>query len=77
MTKKATICIMCHLSSECSKCCRICNNLCNEAQVCMQGAKEQYERWRSWIDVVETNNRYKQLFNDLQKNIPTRESVKR
>jgi hypothetical protein len=67
---KDEICLMCHLSSECSGCCHyLCKNSCASAQVCMQDAIEQESRLDAWIHIIEDeeNSRYKQLVKKFSK----------
>ena len=62
-------CIMCHLSSECSRCCVKCkaegkNGSCN-GQSCSQQSKDiDGKRWETWIYLV------KESLPELRKFIP-------
>lgn len=63
-------CIMCHLSSECSGCCRKCiedgkNGSCNSRQLCTQGSLEQSKRWNAWIYHLKTFDYSKRLIKFL------------
>lgn len=62
------ICMMCHLSSECPKCCNKCGYIgsCGK-QICMQGEKEQYGRYDAWMTIIRENIHYKQLINKFNK----------
>lgn len=60
---KEQVCIMCHLSSECHKCCNKCEG-CNARQICMinKSYEDQTERLSSWIHIIETVDHYKKLY---------------
>ena len=50
-------CIMCHLSSECGKCCNRCissGTTCGSQQICSRLSKEnEGPRWESWLHITE------------------------
>lgn len=49
------VCWMCHLSSGCLKCCKICNARCNAGQFCMIGVNNQSDRFESWRFLTEVD----------------------
>jgi hypothetical protein len=55
------ICMMCHFSSECGKCCKSCNDQCNEKQHCQIGVNGQADRLVSWMDIVINNVEFARL----------------
>lgn len=55
------ICMMCHFSSECGKCCKICNDQCNGKQHCQIGVSGQADRLGSWMDIVLNNVEFARL----------------
>ena len=46
------ICIMCHLSSTCDKCCKKCEEGCNSHQICHIGIGKQADRLAAWKAIV-------------------------
>ena len=58
------ICMMCHLSSECSGCCRVCKKKqCNGGrQLCLINDKGQLARLESWKYIVVTTDRYAEMY---------------
>ena len=56
--QKWQICGMCHCSSECQNCCKVCSKSCNGGQMCglLQAAEEQVSRLEAWIYIVEHPN---------------------
>lgn len=46
------ICMMCHLSSGCSGCCKHCKQQCNSHQVCQIGVTGQADRLASWLKII-------------------------
>lgn len=64
------ICLMCHLSSECNRCCNKCKEGCNSKQKCqLKTSKEdQIERLSTWIHHIQTIPYYKRLYKSLQNN---------
>lgn len=55
------ICMMCHFSSECDNCCKICKEKCNTGQVCQIGIKGQANRLNAWMDIVLHNENFDRL----------------
>ena len=55
------ICMMCHFSSECDKCCKSCKERCNGGQKCMQGELDQSDRMDSWTEIVRNNEHFSHL----------------
>lgn len=55
------ICMMCHFSSECGQCCNVCKKQCNSRQICMQGCDGQFDRLKSWLDLIKSNDSLKRL----------------
>lgn len=48
------ICMMCHLSTECTGCCKKCTHQCNGCQKCghESSAESHIERLETWISIV-------------------------
>jgi len=66
---KDEICMMCHFSSECGKCCLKCTEQCNSRQVCMQGKPNQAERVDAWMNIIDNNSATNHLKKTLIKEI--------
>ena len=61
------ICMMCHFSSLCGNCCKMCKDQCNSKQHCQIGVGEQADRLSAWMAIVLNNEYYAHMrtfFND-------------
>jgi hypothetical protein len=58
---KKEICMMCHFSSECEKCCKTCTEECNGKQICQIGVGEQADRLSSWMAIIHNNKNFTRL----------------
>lgn len=45
-------CILCHLSAECTGCCKVCKEQC-QGQMCSQPFREhEGQRWDTWMHIL-------------------------
>ena len=55
------VCMMCHFSSQCGKCCKTCMDTCNGMQHCQIGISEQADRLEAWMDIAINNESFAHL----------------
>nr|DAI98715.1 MAG TPA: hypothetical protein [Caudoviricetes sp.] len=62
-------CILCHLSAECSGCCKVCKDRRCQGQTCSQPFREhEGQRWDSWMHILR-NTKLKRLVKYIPPNL--------